>query len=128
MVIDTPLTEEMRRAEGVTLADGTALSPGRGGSPDPGRPDRESQAQAGVYHQIKRMFGVYGAGVNALAPMPSAFALTRLLAPGQWRAFCGGSDSNYHRSLTAFHLIFKKTSHFAGKIFTRTTQNSAFWA
>ena len=43
-------------------------------------------------------------------------------------AFRGGSDSNYHRSLTAFHLIFKKTSHFAGKIFTRTTQNSAFWA
>ena len=41
---------------------------------------------AGVYHQIKRMFGVYGAGVNALhREAIGGLALDAQLAPGQWR-------------------------------------------
>ena len=98
VVIDTPLTEEMRRgfAEGVTLADGRCVRRGR------------ERPASGCHRRA-----CAGSG-----PCTGAVA----------RAFRGGSDSNYHRSLTAFHLIFKKTSHFAGKIFTRTTQNSAFWA
>ena len=68
MVIDTPLTEEMRRgfAEGVTLADGTALSPAEVEALTPDRLTVKVRLRQGVYHQIKRMFGVYGAGVNAL--------------------------------------------------------------
>ena len=55
----------------------------------------------GVYHQIKRMFGVYGAGVNALhRDAIGGLALDPALAPGQWRELSrGGSGSNYHRSL-----------------------------
>ena len=40
----------------------------------------------GVYHQIKRMFGVFGAGVNALHRQAiGGVALDPALAPGQWR-------------------------------------------
>ena len=40
----------------------------------------------GVYHQIKRMFGVYGAGVDALhREAIGGVALDEALAPGQWR-------------------------------------------
>ena len=72
VTLDTPLTEEMRRgfAAGVTLADGEHLAP----------------AEAGVYHQIKRMFGVYDAGVNALHRLSiGGVALDATLAPGEYR-------------------------------------------
>ena len=40
----------------------------------------------GVYHQIKRMFGVFGAGVNALhRESIGGVALDGALAPGQYR-------------------------------------------
>ena len=40
----------------------------------------------GVYHQIKRMFGVYGAGVNALHRCAiGPVALDETHAPGAWR-------------------------------------------
>ena len=40
----------------------------------------------GVYHQIKRMFGVYGAGENKLhRDAIGGLALDPALAPGQWR-------------------------------------------
>ena len=40
----------------------------------------------GVYHQIKLMFGVYGAGVDALhREAIGGVALDEALAPGQWR-------------------------------------------
>ena len=80
VTIDTPLTQEMCTgfAAGVTLADGTALSPD-------GLTVRVVLRQ-GVYHQIKRMFGVYGAGVNALhREAIGGLALDAQLAPGQWR-------------------------------------------
>ena len=63
VTLDTPLTEEMRRgfAAGVTL-------------------------HQGVYHQIKRMFGVYDAGVNALHRLSiGGVALDETLAPGEYR-------------------------------------------
>ena len=88
VVIDTPLTEEMVRgfAEGVTLADGTALSPAEVEAlSGDGRTVRVKLKQ-GVYHQIKRMFGVYGAGVNALhRDAIGGLALDPALAPGEWR-------------------------------------------
>ena len=88
VVIDTPLTEEMRRgfAEGVTLADGTALSPAEVEALTPDGLTVKVRLRQGVYHQIKRMFGVYGAGVNALhRDAIGGLALDESLAPGQWR-------------------------------------------
>ena len=88
VTLDTPLTDAMKQgfAKGVTLADGTALSPAEAEalSAD-GRVVRVLLKQ-GVYHQIKRMFGVYGAGVNALhRDAIGGLALDESLAPGQWR-------------------------------------------
>ena len=88
VVIDIPLTEEMRAgfAAGVTLADGTALAPAQVEALTPdGLTVRVVLAQ-GVYHQIKRMFGVFGAGVNALhREAIGRLALDPALEPGQWR-------------------------------------------
>ena len=86
--LDAPVTPEMAAgfAAGVTLADGTALKPARL-VPDAADPCRCTVLLTqGVYHQIKRMFGVYGAGVEALHR--TAIGPVRLderLAPGQWR-------------------------------------------
>lgn len=88
VVIDTPLTEEMRKgfAEGVTLADGTTLSPAEVEALTPDGLTVKVRLRQGVYHQIKRMFGVYGAGVNALhRDAIGGLALDPALAPGQWR-------------------------------------------
>ena len=88
MVIDTPLTEEMRRgfAEGVTLADGTALSPAEVEALTPDGLTVKVRLRQGVYHQIKRMFGVFDAGVNALhREVIGPVALDAALVPGQWR-------------------------------------------
>ena len=88
VVIDTPLTAEMIDgfAKGVTLADGTELSPAEVEAlSEDGRTVRVKLKQ-GVYHQIKRMFGVYGAGVNALhRDAIGGLALDETLEPGQWR-------------------------------------------
>ena len=87
-VIDTPLTEEMKEgfAAGVTLADGTALSPAEVTALSMDGCTVRVVLRQGVYHQIKRMFGVYGAGVNALhRDAIGGLALDPALAPGQWR-------------------------------------------
>ena len=88
VVIDTPLTEEMKAgfAAGVTLADGTALSPAEVTALSPDGLTVRVLLKQGVYHQIKRMFGVYGAGVNALhRDAIGALSLDPALEPGQWR-------------------------------------------
>ncbi len=88
VTLDTPLTAQMRAgfAAGVTLADGTVLAPAEAepAGPDPCR--ARVVLRQGVYHQIKRMFGVYGAGVVALHRVAiGPLALDPALAPGQWR-------------------------------------------
>ena len=88
VVLDTPLTEEMRTgfAAGVTLADGTALSPAEVTALSADGLTVRVVLRQGVYHQIKRMFGVYGAGVNGLhRDAIGGLALDAALAPGQWR-------------------------------------------
>ena len=88
VVIDTPLTEEMKAgfSAGVTLADGTALSPAEVTALSPDGLTVRVLLKQGVYHQIKRMFGVYGAGVNALhRDAIGALSLDPALEPGQWR-------------------------------------------
>ena len=72
VVLDTPLTEQMRTGFAAALsADGCTV---------------RVVLKQGVYHQIKRMFGVYGAGVNGLhRDAIGGLALDPALAPGQWR-------------------------------------------
>ena len=88
VTLDTPLTAEMKAgfAAGVTLADGTALSPAEVEALTSDGLTVRVLLKQGVYHQIKRMFGVYGAGVNALhRDAIGGLALDESLAPGQWR-------------------------------------------
>ncbi len=88
VVIDTPLTDEMKAgfAFGVTLADGTELSPAEVEAVSEDGLTVRVRLKQGVYHQIKRMFGVYGAGVNALhRDAIGGLELDETLASGQWR-------------------------------------------
>ena len=88
VTLDTPLTDEMIAAfeAGVTLADGTALSPATVTPVSADGLTVRVVLHQGVYHQIKRMFGVYGAGVNALhRDAIGGLALDESLAAGQWR-------------------------------------------
>ena len=88
VTLDTPLTNAMRVgfAAGVTLADGQTLAPAEvapaGADPCVVR----VTLHQGVYHQIKRMFGVLDAGVNGLHRTAiGGLALDEGLAPGAWR-------------------------------------------
>ena len=73
-------------AAGVTLADGTALSPAEVTALSADGCTVRVVLKQGVYHQIKRMFGVYGAGVNGLhRDAIGGLELDKTLAPGQWR-------------------------------------------
>lgn len=93
VTLDTPLTSAMVEgfAAGVTLADGQTLAPAavEPAGEDPCRV--RVTLRQGVYHQIKRMFGIYGAGVNALhREAIGGVALDPALAPGQWRELTAG--------------------------------------
>ena len=88
VTLDTPLTDAMRRgfAAGVTLTDGETMAPA-GVEPLTGDGlTVQVTLRQGVYHQIKRMFGVFDAGVNALhRESIGGVVLDPALAPGQWR-------------------------------------------
>lgn len=86
--LDTPLTQEMMDgfAKGAVLADGQVMLPAEA------RPGKSGPCSAvvvlhqGVYHQIKRMFGVYGAGVRELRRVAIGnLWLDETLGPGGWR-------------------------------------------
>ena len=88
VTLDTPLTDEMVRgfAQGVTLADGVQLASADVTSLTGDRRTVRVVLHQGVYHQIKRMFGVYGAGVDGLhREAIGSVWLDDALAPGQWR-------------------------------------------
>ena len=88
VVLDTPVTPEMARAfaDGVTLADGQRMQPAQL-FPDAADPCAATVVlRQGVYHQIKRMFGTLGAGVNGLHRTAiGGLRLDESLAPGRWR-------------------------------------------
>ena len=88
VTVDTPVTADMVKAfeEGVTLADGSRMHPA-GLIPDPEDPCTCTVIlRQGVYHQIKRMFGVLGAGVNGLHRLAvGGLWLDDSLAPGEYR-------------------------------------------
>ena len=88
VMLDAPVTGEMAKAfaAGVTLADGQRMQPAQL-IPDEADPFAATVVlRQGVYHQIKRMFGVLGAGVNGLHRTAiGGLALDESLAPGAWR-------------------------------------------
>ena len=88
VTIDTPVTPQMVQTfeKGVVLADGQAMQPA-GLIPDEADPYTATVIlRQGVYHQIKRMFGVLDAGVNELHRMAiGELTLDPALEPGQWR-------------------------------------------
>ncbi len=88
VVLDTPVTDEMVKAfsAGVTLADGQTMQPAWL-IPDEADPFAATVVlRQGVYHQIKRMFGVLDAGVDQLHRTAiGGLALDEGLAPGAWR-------------------------------------------
>ena len=88
VVLDAPVTGGMVKAfaAGVTLADGQRMQPALL-LPDEADPFAATVVlRQGVYHQIKRMFGVLGAGVNGLHRTAiGGLALDEGLAPGAWR-------------------------------------------
>lgn len=88
VTLDTPLTPAMQTgfAAGVTLADGQTMDPAEVGPWGTDPCVVKVVLHQGVYHQIKRMFGVYGAGVNGLHRTAiGPVALDEGLEPGAWR-------------------------------------------
>lgn len=88
VTLDTPLTPAMQAgfAAGVTLADGQTMDPAEVGPWGTDPCVVKVVLHQGVYHQIKRMFGVYGAGVNGLHRTAiGPVALDEGLEPGAWR-------------------------------------------
>ena len=88
VVLDTPLTAEMQAgfAAGVTLADGQLLAPAQVQPLSADGLTVRVTLKQGVYHQIKRMFGVYGAWVNELHRNAiGGLWLDETLPAGGWR-------------------------------------------
>ncbi len=86
--LDAPLTPRMRDgfAGGVKLADGSVMSPAKVWSISDDNLTVKVILQQGVYHQIKRMFGVFDVGVNELhRDSIGGLALDETLALGEWR-------------------------------------------
>lgn len=88
VVLDAPVTPAMVEAfaAGITLADGQTMQPALL-FPDEADPFAATVVlRQGVYHQIKRMFGVLDVGVNGLHRTAiGGLALDESLAPGAWR-------------------------------------------
>ena len=129
VVLDTPLTEQMRTgfAAGVTLADGTALSPAEVTALSADGCTVRVVLKQGVYHQIKRIRRVRR---RCERPAPGCHRrpCTR---PGPCTgavagAFCRRSVKNFQLTGSAFHPNFKKATHFSGRIGGRTTQKGTF--
>ncbi len=81
--------------------DGQTLAPA-GAEPAPGGdPCRVHVVlRQGVYHQIKRMFGVFDAGVNGLHRSHiGGVELDPALQPGQWRELTGEELARLHAAV-----------------------------
>ena len=88
-LVDGPITEQMERdfAQGIRIGPDQTLPASLKKLSSCERGDwGEVILREGLYHQIKRMFGVFDAGVNALhRESIGGVALDPALAPGQWR-------------------------------------------
>ncbi len=86
VTVDNPVTDKVVQAfkDGVTLADGTLLK-SREIHPFTGGLTAKIILHQGVYHQIKRMLGVYGIGVNTLHRVAiGGLEMPAELAPGEY--------------------------------------------
>ncbi len=86
--LDAPLTDRIRDgfAGGVKLADGDVMRPAKVWSISEDNFKVKVVLQQGVYHQVKRMFGVFDVGVNELhRARIGGLPLDENLAPGEWR-------------------------------------------
>ncbi len=102
VVIDTPLTARMRDgfAGGVKLADGNVMSPAKVWSISEDNLTVKVILQQGVYHQIKRMFGVFEVGVNELhRDGIGGLSLDENLAEGEWRPLTQGELENITKAV-----------------------------
>ena len=117
VVLDTPLTEQMRTgfAAGVTLADGTALSPAEVTALSADGCTVRVVLKQGVYHQIKRMFGVYGAGRERPAPGDAhraALHSTRPLHRASGGSFLPKKCQKFPADRVGFSPEFQKSNTF----------------
>lgn len=86
VTVDSPIGENVQQAfeNGVTLADGQVMKSAVI-IPSPDRMSAEIILRQGVYHQIKRMLGVYGIGVNTLhRTAVGGLKLPNELHPGEY--------------------------------------------
>ncbi len=130
VVLDTPLTEQMRTgfAAGVTLADGTALSPAEVTALSADGLHRAGGAQAGRLSPDQADVRRVRRRCERPAPGCHRRPCTR---PGPCTgpvagAFCRRSVKNFQLTGSAFHPNFKKATHFSGRIGGRTTQKGTF--
>ncbi len=95
--LDTPLTDKMRDgfAGGVKLADGEVMMPAKVFAVSDDLKTVKVIIRQGVYHQIKRMFGVFDVGVNALhRDSIGGLELDANLAQGEWRELTQNEKEN----------------------------------
>ena len=65
-------------------------------------------AKQGVYHQIKRMFGVTAQASTGCTGMPSRAELDKTLAPGRLAGGLTAAEVAVPRNEVGFHADFKK--------------------
>ncbi len=86
--IDSPATENIIEGfkNGIVLPDGEVLKSAELRPLSPDGLTCQVTISQGVYHQIKRMFGVYGIGVNSLHRISiGGLVLPQDLAPGEYK-------------------------------------------
>ena len=101
VTIDTPLTQEMRTgfAAGVTLADGTALSPAEVTALSADGCTVRVVLKQGVYHQIKRMLASRGKPVVYLKRLSmGSLTLDEGLSKGEYRMLTAEEIKNLRES------------------------------
>ena len=103
VTLDTPINNEVEKGfnEGVTLADGTALKSAQLYKTENPFVVRVVLRQ-GVYHQIKRMFGVFDIGVNELHRTHiGGVALDEGLKSGEYRELSESEFTEIYRQTNA---------------------------
>jgi len=101
VVLDTPLTEQMRTgfAAGVTLADGTALSPAEVTALSADGCTVRVVLKQGVYHQIKRMLASRGKPVVYLKRLSmGSLTLDEGLSKSEYRLLTAEEIKNLRES------------------------------
>ena len=111
--IDVPVTQQMVDgfAAGITLADGSCMQPAVLQPVEGDATLGRVVLTQGVYHQIKRMFGTFGAGVVSLRRTAiGGLVLDETLGAGGWREL---SEEEVKKITDHFSPDFQKTATFS---------------